>query len=534
MSALVRDNTMRLTILAGLALLLASAAQAVPTIDVGTITLLANQPGQSFDLFVNGGGQVQGVDFKIQLGSGFGSPGVVGPDGPNITALDLITGSIFASDNDGGQQNFRADPQYWFQGVVTQSLGGVPANGRLARITVDTTGFTTGSFPLLLTGTFDGATDFSDLPTDIAANITNGTIQIVPELPDEVHTWTGGAGAWHDPMKWTPSGVPAVRWVAKVQGTVTDTVSVNSSSTVRQVIIGGGAADASLSLAGGTLTATRQVDVDARGSLSLNATLVTPLLEIDGGTVSVNTLSAGTSPIHLNNGRLSLAAASSGFAAPLQLSGGQLSFVPGPTAYQLDSAITYAAGTSVLDVGGPVTLTGDQTWEAGSAVRVRGGPATNLLRFELDASDQVSVSPLAMISTIGVPVTLELAGARTPFSDGADHVDLINNTLLLVSEGQHAVGNLSGLGDLTIAAGASLETGEIRQDDVTLAGRLTIRPGSGVSVLQGLTFGAPAPAPSSAAESIPEPPTILLAALATAGLAVLRRRANYLARHTQK
>jgi hypothetical protein len=200
----------------------------------------------------------------------------------------------------------------------------------------------------------------------------------------------------------------------------------------------------------------------------------------------------------------------------------------------LDSAITYAAGTSVLDVGGRVTLTGDQTWEAGSAVRVRGGLATNLLRFDLEASDQVSVSPLAMISTIGVPVTLELAGARTPFSDGADHVDLINNTLLLVSEGQHAVGNLSGLGDLTIAAGASLETGEIRQDDVTLAGRLTIRPGSGVSVLQGLTFGAPAPAPNSAAESIPEPPAILLAALATAGLAVLRRRANYLARHAQK
>ncbi len=162
------------------AMLWTSAARAVVNVNVGTINLLPNLPGQSFDLFVTGGDFVQGVDFKIQLGTGFGTPTAPGPDGPNITGVDLIASTIFATNNTG-QQNQRSDPQYWFQGLTTDTIGGVAANGRLARITVDTTGFNFGSFPLLLTGTFDGATDFSELPIDIAANITNGSITIVPE-----------------------------------------------------------------------------------------------------------------------------------------------------------------------------------------------------------------------------------------------------------------------------------------------------------------------------------------------------------------
>jgi len=151
---------------------------AVPVIVVGDHALLANTSNQTFDIFVTGGDPVQGVNFRVQLADGF--PDVPGStiDGPDITAIDLIgPGTIFEGNNTG-QNSVETRAQAWEQRTTT-SAGTVAADGLLARITFDTTGFNTigQQWDLVLANGFLGNTDF----TLIGADVTNGTLAIVPE-----------------------------------------------------------------------------------------------------------------------------------------------------------------------------------------------------------------------------------------------------------------------------------------------------------------------------------------------------------------
>jgi hypothetical protein len=87
----------------------------------------------------------------------------------------LLTGTIFEG-NSTGQSDLLSLPQVWVQSTTT-AAGTVTAEGLLATLTIDTTGFLDGSFDLSLGDTRDGATDFAGLPVDI----TDGSIRIVPE-----------------------------------------------------------------------------------------------------------------------------------------------------------------------------------------------------------------------------------------------------------------------------------------------------------------------------------------------------------------
>jgi hypothetical protein len=115
-----------------------------------------------------------------------GFPAVPGStlNGPNITAINLTTGTIFSGNNTGGM--FTSSDQYWISQISTNT-GTVPANGLIATLTVDTTGFNIGSgpFSLKLSGTPDGDTDFAPIPV----TITNGQLTVIPEPS----TWFLGA-----------------------------------------------------------------------------------------------------------------------------------------------------------------------------------------------------------------------------------------------------------------------------------------------------------------------------------------------------
>lgn len=121
---------------------------------VGNHLLMANTPNQTFTIQITGGEQVAGEDFFAQIGDGGSYNGGVNSK-PAFTNVDIIGGTIFAANNTGPQVNpavpNSAHPLIWEVGTVTAS-GSVASTGKLATLTIDTTGLSSGTFPLVLTG----------------------------------------------------------------------------------------------------------------------------------------------------------------------------------------------------------------------------------------------------------------------------------------------------------------------------------------------------------------------------------------------
>ena len=150
------------------------------TIAVGDHVLLPDTPGQTITLHVSGGNPVVGVNLMVQVGDG--GPEVGGTDGPAITGINLVpAGGIF----DGNLPILQADPPDYPQAAASYLAIGlqgmsVPADGVLAVLTIDTTGFQVGTWDLLLSGILGGyRTDFAD--ASLPVTIANGTITVVPE-----------------------------------------------------------------------------------------------------------------------------------------------------------------------------------------------------------------------------------------------------------------------------------------------------------------------------------------------------------------
>jgi hypothetical protein len=163
----------------------------------GDHDLLADTPGQVIDVLVKGDGEVQGLNFYVMVGNGRTDKV------PNITGVDIIGSATLFEWNNTGQLNddqpadFRG---FWGAGTTTSS-GTVtpgPSGSVLAWIEIDTSGFSSGSFPLFLTDVglgddlypmgFAGWEDNNDL------TIYNGTLNIVPEPSSLLLMFFGVAG----------------------------------------------------------------------------------------------------------------------------------------------------------------------------------------------------------------------------------------------------------------------------------------------------------------------------------------------------
>ena len=150
---------------------LSAVIEGTASVPVGTHTLQPNTPGQRVQIFVTGGLAVQGMNFNAQIADG--GPELGGSiDGPDITGVDVLAGTIFANNNTG-QQNPGSFSQLGIR-YTTTNTGTVNASGLLGTITIDTTGFSSGGFDLRLDNTLNGDTDFAGLPI----NITNGRINV--------------------------------------------------------------------------------------------------------------------------------------------------------------------------------------------------------------------------------------------------------------------------------------------------------------------------------------------------------------------
>lgn len=167
-------------------ILAGASAHAATALEVRAAHLLLapNQPGQTMEITVSGGELVAGVNLYAQIGDGgpeladYGLP--AGHDGPAITAVDLKTAGIFAGVPDPAvDQGGLPQVAIWSLGIAAQG-GAVPAQGKLATLTIDTTGFAAGRWDVKLSDVLAGlsggpfATDFAGL----SATITNGSIRI--------------------------------------------------------------------------------------------------------------------------------------------------------------------------------------------------------------------------------------------------------------------------------------------------------------------------------------------------------------------
>ncbi|MCA9214249.1 MAG: hypothetical protein KDB27_14355 [Planctomycetales bacterium] len=149
-----------------------------PMVGVGDVFLLPNRSEQRVPLIVTGADAVQGLNLNVVVeggGTDFG-----GAIGPKITAVDVTSETIFTSNNDG-QTTIGAFDQAWVVATATAS-DTVNADGVLAWLTFDTTGFNdgTGPFTLSLSDPLGTPTDFAG----IAADLQDGRIFVQVQVPE--------------------------------------------------------------------------------------------------------------------------------------------------------------------------------------------------------------------------------------------------------------------------------------------------------------------------------------------------------------
>jgi hypothetical protein len=157
--------------------LTAVVGASTPTIVVGTYYLQENQAGQTIEIYVTGGDDVQGLEFNVQIGGG-----TAGPTFEDVDILSSGSGTIFESNNTGINPGSYVNPWYAYMGTTTSS-GFVSADGLLAILTVDTTGLYDGEeYSLSLINSPEGRTNFAGVYTDILEEGEGkGTIKIIPE-----------------------------------------------------------------------------------------------------------------------------------------------------------------------------------------------------------------------------------------------------------------------------------------------------------------------------------------------------------------
>ena len=100
---------------------------ATPVIVVGEHELLADTADQLIEIMVSGGDSVQGLNLRLQVADGGTHPDAGGSiDGPKISNIDLVSGTIFDG-NHTGQNDLLSLPQ------VCPALRTTPATCRAGR-----------------------------------------------------------------------------------------------------------------------------------------------------------------------------------------------------------------------------------------------------------------------------------------------------------------------------------------------------------------------------------------------------------------
>ena len=157
--------------------------QAQLLITVGPHVLQPNTSGQSVELFLENPTlapiSFAALNFNLQV-----ADGATPTPAPNITDVDILTGTLFASNNNG-QVDAASLVHAWAATTATSSGSVTLAAGAsrtLATIQISTLGYDSGSWNFNVGNTFNGATAFADASAQtVPVTIVDGTISVVPE-----------------------------------------------------------------------------------------------------------------------------------------------------------------------------------------------------------------------------------------------------------------------------------------------------------------------------------------------------------------
>jgi autotransporter-associated beta strand protein len=468
--------------------------------------------------------------------------------------VDLIVASSVAWDFNGGG-NY-SDNSKWTPGLVPNSAGAPAIFGNGVSNTVNAT--------LSATIVIDGA----EVAGSLAFSNTNGTGYILGNDGVSGHGIilnNNGTGAAINVSANAPQAIAA-------NLTLADNVAFNINSGSSLSVTG------NLNESGGS----RSLTFTGPGTLTLGgANSFSGGTTINTGTLNAAATGAlGTGPVTINSGTLNATTAGAlsssckvtinavGVNSALNLLGSQT----------VDSLTTSSTGTAAAVVAVPsgstllfteaLTTTGKFNAPGFGRTEIDGAPTLNsnsaitvtngTLRFNV-ASGSATIGT-AVSATAGLRGTLELAGAVSAFSSATSRVNigtLASGHGLLVSGTHQQVGNIDGAGNTQVNAGSDLTANHIIQGALVIggtmgnAGRVTIAAsdpagnplveslatpsasvlagslassslfGDGVDPLS-LTDGLPASSEAGTVGSsaVPEPSTMMLFALALAGLIV--------------
>jgi hypothetical protein len=181
-----------LKVFLALSILNAPLTHGALVVSTGNINLFADTSDQIVELFFQNTGSavdVTGLDLYIQVADGGPEVPEGSIDGPVITAIDLLTGTVF-----DGQAVFENTDNTYPQSksgslalVAPESSVTIPSTGspslKLATVTFDTSGFSDfeSSWDLILETTALGVSTFYDVNIDpIPISADPGTIVLIP------------------------------------------------------------------------------------------------------------------------------------------------------------------------------------------------------------------------------------------------------------------------------------------------------------------------------------------------------------------
>jgi hypothetical protein len=163
---------------------LAGHANAAVNVTIGNHNVLGGSSSQEVVIQVSGGDPISGFNVRAQLGDGTG-PG----SEPVFAAVNFTPGTIWDGKNASLIGN---GPEAGFEYLASRSIilntigdsvnAGNPGAQNLVKLVIDTTGFSSGTYALKLSGTDYGInSSYQNTGGEQFLNIEDGSITIVPE-----------------------------------------------------------------------------------------------------------------------------------------------------------------------------------------------------------------------------------------------------------------------------------------------------------------------------------------------------------------